>query len=77
MLANGFMSVQTVARCYVRRPEIVAYSVRMGQSHARQYSFMVKQVALVAPTPNPALKRDAPKAARPLALLQGLPRLCN
>ena len=25
------------------------------------------------PTPNPALKRDVPQAARPLALLQGLP----
>ena len=59
MLANGFMSVQTAGRYYVRRQEIVAYFVHTGQSHAHQYKFRVKQVALVAHALNSSINRDA------------------
>ena len=34
-------------------------------------------VATASVRPNPALKRDVPQAARPLALLQGLPQNYN
>lgn len=66
MLANGFMSAQTAARCYVRRQAIVAYSVHMGQFHVPQNSFRVKQVALVAHIPNPLSKRECTKARDPI-----------